>query len=99
TKGSSIESVIVVMEEYFWNEYDFSTLYNRERANNKQERAESSQKLIYVASSRARTSLRCVRLLLRDEVGSFKDRFPTAEEVDLTSYEANNLIQVEEVVT
>ncbi|MBC2022888.1 ATP-dependent helicase [Listeria booriae] len=99
TKGSSIESVIVVMEEYFWNEYDFSTLYNRERANNKQERAENSQKLIYVASSRARKSLRCVRLLLQDEVEAFKDRFPMAEEIHLTPYGANNLIQVGEIVT
>ena len=27
TKGTSISSVIVIMEEYFWNEYDFSLLY------------------------------------------------------------------------
>lgn len=99
TKGSSIESVIVVMEEYFWNEYDFSTLYNKKRAKIKQERTENSQKLIYVASSRARTSLRCIRLLLRDEVDSFKDRFPTAEEIYLTSYDANNLMKVEKIVT
>ena len=29
TKGTSIPSVIVVMEEYFWNEYDFPCFTNR----------------------------------------------------------------------
>lgn len=29
TKGTSIPSVIVVMEEYFWNEYDFSLIYSQ----------------------------------------------------------------------
>lgn len=27
TKGSSIQNVIVVMDEFFWNEYKFSSLY------------------------------------------------------------------------
>jgi len=83
TKGSSIESVVVVMEEYFWNEYDFSTLYNAERATQKVERWKNSQKLIYVACSRAKKSLRCVRLLLDSEVESFKDKFPNAENINL----------------
>jgi len=80
TKGSSIDSVIVVMEEFYWNEYDFSLLYTD---NSKQEKWENSQKLIYVACSRARKSLRCVRLLLEDEVGQFLEFFPNAIEVKL----------------
>ncbi|WP_203574979.1 UvrD-helicase domain-containing protein [Listeria seeligeri] len=85
TKGSSIESVIVVMEEYYWNKYDFSTLYDMERAVGSQKRWENSQKLIYVACSRARKSLRCVRLLLKEEVDLFKVKFPEAEEIKLVN--------------
>lgn len=80
TKGSSIDSVIVVMEEFFWNEYDFSLLYTD---NSKQKKWENSQKLIYVACSRARKSLRCIRLLLEDEVEHFLRAFPGAVEVNL----------------
>lgn len=83
TKGSSIDSVIVVMEEFYWNEYDFSLLYNGVE---KQEKRENSQKLIYVACSRARKSLRCVRLLPENEVAQFKACFPTAEEVTLGTH-------------
>jgi len=80
TKGSSIDSVIVVMEEFYWNVYDFSLLYTD---NSKQEKWENSQKLIYVACSRARKSLRCTRLLLKDEVEYFLKVFPDAVEVKL----------------
>lgn len=80
TKGSSIDSVIVVMEEFYWNVYDFSLLYTD---NSKQEKLENSQKLIYVACSRARKSLRCTRLLLKDEVEHFLKVFPDAVEVKL----------------
>lgn len=83
TKGSSIDAVIVVMEEFFWNEYDFKTLYNKKLANEKVEKWKSSQKLIYVACSRARRSLRCVRLLLESEVEDFKSMFPKAEKIIL----------------
>lgn len=80
TKGSSIDSIIVVMEEFYWNEYDFSLLYTNK---SKQEKWENSQKLIYVACSRARKSLRCIRLLLEDEVEHFLRVFPGAVEVKL----------------
>lgn len=82
TKGSSIDSVIVVMEEFYWNEYDFSLLYTD---NTKNEKRENSQKLIYVACSRARKSLICVRLLLEDEVEHFLRVFPSAVEVGLAN--------------
>ncbi len=82
TKGSSIDSVIVVMEEFYWNEYDFSLLYTD---NSKKEKWENSQKLIYVACSRARKSLRCIRLLLKNEVEHFLRVFPAAIEVKLGS--------------
>lgn len=83
TKGTSIPSVIVVMEEYFWNEYDFSLLYKPDVL--KIEKQENSQKLIYVACSRAKNNLICVRVLTRNEVELFKQIFPQAEEITIPS--------------
>lgn len=80
TKGSSIDSVIVVMEEYFWSsEYDFSILYSGDITNVK--KRENSQKLIYVACSRARTNLICIRLIAPEEEASFCKRFHNAQRV------------------
>lgn len=62
TKGSGINSILVVMEEYFWNnEYDFSLIYSNEEV--RQEKRDRSQKLIYVASSRAINNLTCVKMI------------------------------------
>ena len=78
TKGSSIQNVIVVMDEFFWNEYKFSSLYlpgsdtNVNRINN-------SKKLIYVACSRAMSGLICVKVVTSDEKDAFKANFPSAE--------------------
>lgn len=83
TKGTSIPSVIVVMEEYFWNEYDFSLLYKTDTQ--KIEKQVNSQKLIYVACSRAKNNLVCVRVLTSNEVKLFKQIFPQAEEITIPS--------------
>ena len=83
TKGTSIPSVIVVMEEYFWNEYDFSLLYKPDER--KIEKQVNSQKLIYVACSRAKNNLVCVRVLTSSEVELFKQVFPQSEEVTMSS--------------
>lgn len=83
TKGTSIPSVIVVMEEYFWNEYDFSLLYKPDER--KIEKRVNSQKLIYVACSRAKNNLVCVRVLTSSEVELFKQVFPQSEEVTMSS--------------
>ena len=80
TKGSSIQNVIVVMDEFFWNEYKFSSLYLPESDPNTN-RMVNSKKLIYVACSRAMSGLVCVKVLTLDEVESFKNTFPNAEEV------------------
>jgi DNA helicase-2/ATP-dependent DNA helicase PcrA len=77
TKGSSISNVIVVMEEFFWNEYDFSLMYSAYESS-KQKIRENSQKLIYVACSRAKNSIICLKMLSPDEVDSFKAVFPNA---------------------
>ncbi|MBD5086492.1 MAG: ATP-dependent helicase [Clostridiales bacterium] len=83
TKGTSIPSVIVVMEEYFWNQYDFSLLYKEGEKN--VEKKINSQKLIYVACSRAKKNLACVRVLTNSEVEQFKHRFPNAIEISIPS--------------
>ena len=80
TKGSSIQNVIVVIDEFFWNEYKFSSLYMPESDSNAN-RIINSKKLIYVACSRAMAGLVCVKVLTADEVESFKRRFPCAEQI------------------
>lgn len=78
TKGTSIASVIVVMEEYFWNDYDFSLLY-KDAVDSNQKKKVESQRLIYVACSRAQKDLVCLKILTNDEIDSFKQLFPKAE--------------------
>lgn len=78
TKGTSIASVIVVMEEYFWGEYDFSLLYQQPDVS-KEEKRNRSQKLIYVACSRAKNNLICTKVLTSDELPDFLQCFPQAE--------------------
>lgn len=78
TKGSSIQNVIVVKDEFFWNEYKFSSLYSPESDTNTN-RVVNSKKLIYVACSRAISGLVCIKVLTSDEVDAFKEKFPTAE--------------------
>lgn len=80
TKGSSIQNVIVVMDEFFWNEYKFSSLYFPESDINA-DRVNNSKKLIYVACSRAVSGLVCVKVLTADEVDAFKGAFPCAEQI------------------
>ena len=80
TKGSSIQNVIVVMDEFFWNDYRFSSLYLPESDTNTN-RIINSKKLIYVACSRAMSGLVCVKMLTSDEVEAFKSTFSNAEQV------------------
>lgn len=80
TKGSSIENVIVVMEEYFWNsEYNFDCLFKDSFDN--QEIANKSQKLIYVACSRAQNNLICLKLLNPQDKERFLNKFLNAQEI------------------
>lgn len=82
TKGSSIENVIVVMDECFWKEYDFSSLYLSDiDPANKIEI--NSRKLIYVACSRAISKLICVKVVKSDEVDKFLKKFSNAERVNI----------------
>jgi DNA helicase-2/ATP-dependent DNA helicase PcrA len=60
TKGSGIDNVLVVLDEYFWNEYKFRHIYSGEADDDKKWR---NQKLFYVACSRAKDNLKIVRLI------------------------------------
>ena len=80
TKGSGIENVIVVLDEYFWNEYDFSKIFD---SNINDTQKQASQKLFYVACSRTEANLTCVRLIKEDEEDLIKEFYPDAINVSL----------------
>lgn len=82
TKGSGIENVIVVLDEYFWNDYDFTNLFD---SSNNEAKKIDSQKLFYVACSRTKINLTCVRLIKKDEESFLKSFFNSAVCVDLTT--------------
>ncbi|WP_339635789.1 ATP-dependent helicase [uncultured Sneathiella sp.] len=78
TKGTGIENVLLVIDEYGWTtEYDFMSCFAKDVPESKREI--SSRKLLYVASSRTKRNLVCVRLMKSqeeaDQVASF---FPEA---------------------
>jgi len=61
TKGSGIDNVLVVLDEYFWyNEYNFRHIYSGEADVDKKWK---NKKLFYVACSRAKNNLKIVRLI------------------------------------
>lgn len=51
TKGTGIDNVFVVLEEYFWNQYSFKSIYNPESVI--ENIRSKSEKIFYVACSRA----------------------------------------------
>lgn len=65
TKGSGIDNVLVVMDEYFWAKYNFKSVFDSKEADAKKKLI--NQKLFYVACSRAKNNLSCVRLISDDE--------------------------------
>lgn len=62
TKGTGIENVLLVVDEYGWTtEYDFLNCFSGEIPETKRDIA--SRKLLYVAASRTKKNLVCVRLM------------------------------------
>lgn len=62
TKGTGIENVLLVIDEYGWTtEYDFLNCFTAEKPSTK--RDITSRKLLYVAASRTKKNLVCVRLM------------------------------------
>ncbi|TCS57631.1 DNA helicase-2/ATP-dependent DNA helicase PcrA [Primorskyibacter sedentarius] len=76
TKGTGIENVLLVIDEYGWtSEYDFASCFMKCTPETKREIA--SKKLIYVACSRTKKNLVCVRLMKsQDEADQFASFFP-----------------------
>jgi DNA helicase II / ATP-dependent DNA helicase PcrA len=73
TKGTGIDNVLVVLDEYFWTEYDFASAFDQQDLQS--EKRKKNLQLIYVACSRAKSNLRCVRLLTADEEAIFLNAF------------------------
>lgn len=61
TKGSGIQNVMVVLEEYFWYKYNFSAIYDSNETDT--DKKLFNQKLFYVACSRAIKNLICIKVI------------------------------------
>jgi DNA helicase-2/ATP-dependent DNA helicase PcrA len=81
TKGSSIENVMVVLDEYFWSQYNFRIVFGETSAEDNKKLY--NQKLIYVACSRAIKSLVCIRMVAPGEQHSLIESFPESELIRL----------------
>lgn len=80
TKGTEIENVLLVIDEYGWKQYDFVNCFTNEATNT--ERDISSRKLLYVAASRTKKNLVCVRLMNdQAELDRITPYFPEAVKV------------------
>ena len=75
TKGAGIENVIVVADEYFWTKYNFKSVFDTSRKNDK------TLKLFYVACSRAKSNLVVIRLITEDEKDTMIKYFDNYEEI------------------
>ncbi len=78
TKGSGIENVMVVADEYFWNKYNFKSVFKKDIVNKS---FEKTLKLFYVACSRTKSNLIIVRMILKDEEDTIKQYFENYEEI------------------
>lgn len=80
TKGSGIENVIVVLDEYLWSQYNFKSIYDPSKP---EDIRIKNQKLFYVACSRTIYNLGIV-LLIEDneEEKLMKDYFSFCEIIE-----------------
>ncbi|MFQ0975542.1 ATP-dependent helicase [Vibrio campbellii] len=79
TKGSGIENVLVVLDEYFWNQYKFQ--FSQDRTKPNIAFASSSMKLFYVACSRTIKNLTVIKVVTSDEEKYLLKTFPRFEKV------------------
>ncbi len=80
TKGSGIENVMVVLDEYFWyQKYKFKTIFDSSESDASKQLY--NQKLFYVACSRAIDNLICIRLIAPDEKDDLLRYFTNYEEI------------------
>jgi DNA helicase-2/ATP-dependent DNA helicase PcrA len=72
TKGTGIENVLVVVEEYFWaSRYNFNLVFTNQEGTLRK----SSQKLFYVACSRTKKNLGILRVIVPEEEASLRELF------------------------
>ncbi|AHW60635.1 DNA helicase-2 / ATP-dependent DNA helicase PcrA [Draconibacterium orientale] len=82
TKGSGIENVMVVLDEYFWyQKYKFKTIFDESEIDTTKRLY--NQKLFYVACSRAIDNLICIRLIAPDEKDDLLGYFSNYEEIKI----------------
>lgn len=72
TKGSSIDNVIVVMENYFWTQYNFDKLFENDDLSSVYE---NTKKLFYVSCSRTRKNLVLLKLINKNDIKKMKSYF------------------------
>jgi DNA helicase-2/ATP-dependent DNA helicase PcrA len=65
TKGTGISNVVVVLDEYYWRDFNFNNILTQVGDEQVVDR-----KLVYVACSRAIKNLTCVRLITQQEEGA-----------------------------
>lgn len=74
TKGTGINNVLVVLEDFFWSKYQFNSLFDI--GSSTFEMKSKIEKLFYVACSRTKSNLICLKLITQDEEEMFKKYFP-----------------------
>ncbi|OZS45631.1 UvrD-helicase domain-containing protein [Photobacterium sanguinicancri] len=79
TKGSGIENVLVVLDEYFWNQYKFQFSHNSTEPSSAF--TSPNMKLFYVACSRTIKNLTVVKVVTSDEEKHLLATFPGFKKV------------------
>lgn len=79
TKGSGIENVLVVLDEYFWTKYKFQ--FSSDSSIPSKAFTPSNMKLFYVACSRTIKNLTVVKVVTNDEEKNLLATFPDFEKV------------------
>lgn len=81
TKGSGIKNVMVVLDEYFWFQYKFKTIFDPNEPD--EARKLYNQKLFYVACSRAIDNLICIRVIAPEEKNDLLRYFTSHHEITI----------------
>ncbi|NKG33858.1 UvrD-helicase domain-containing protein [Acinetobacter junii] len=84
TKGTGIDNVFVVLEEFFWGQYSFKSIYNPDSVTEKIR--SKSEKIFYVACSRAIKNLIVLFNYENDnDLNLIKSKFNSFEIIDLNT--------------
>ena len=81
TKGTGINNVMVVLEEFFWYKYKFKTIFDSKEVN--QTKKIFNQKLFYVATSRAINNLICIKVIESNDESELIKYFSNYEKIDI----------------